>query len=38
VIVPEETNCLLDARHPDFRRLEISDPVPFTFDERLWSS
>lgn len=38
VIVPEETNFVLDVRHPDFGRLKISDPEPFAFDERLWSS
>jgi RES domain-containing protein len=34
-VVPGEHNFLLNPRHPDFRRLTISDPEPFEFDERL---
>lgn len=35
VIIPEESNVLLNPLHPDFERLEISKPVLFTFDRRL---
>jgi RES domain-containing protein len=34
-VVPGEHNHLLNPRHPDFGRLEICDPEPFAFDERL---
>jgi len=34
-VVPGEHNFLLNPRHPDFSRLTIGDPEPFTFDERL---
>lgn len=35
VIVPNENNYLINPRHPDFHRIRIGPPVPFTFDERL---
>ncbi len=35
VIVPSESNYLLNPAHPDFRRIRIGDPVPFAFDPRL---
>ncbi len=35
VIVPSETNYLLNPAHPDFARLEIVDAKPFQFDRRL---
>lgn len=35
VIIPSETNFLLNPRHPDFAKVTISQPVPFTFDRRL---
>ncbi len=34
-VVPGEHNFLLNPRHPDFSRLQISNPEPFEFDERL---
>ena len=36
VIVPRETNYLLNPAHQDFRRLAIRPPQPFGFDERMW--
>jgi RES domain-containing protein len=36
VIVPQETNYVLNVRHPQFAELEIGKPEPFSFDERLW--
>jgi RES domain-containing protein len=36
VIVPRETNYLLNPAHPDFRRLSIRPSQPFGFDERMW--
>lgn len=38
VIVPEESNILLNPLHPDFDSLEISKPEVFTFDRRLLRS
>ena len=35
VIVPAETNFLLNPRHPDFRRIKIGRPERFVFDPRL---
>lgn len=35
VIIEEEVNFLINPQHDDFNKLEISDPVPFSFDERL---
>ncbi|HZD52730.1 MAG TPA: RES family NAD+ phosphorylase, partial [Woeseiaceae bacterium] len=38
IIVPQEYNYVLNVRHPQFDRLAISRPEPFSFDERLWRS
>lgn len=35
VIVPEESNFLINPAHPDFKTLRIGKPVPFRFDKRL---
>jgi len=35
VIVPRETNYLLNPAHPDFARLRIGPPEPLELDERL---
>lgn len=35
VVIPFENNVLLNPAHPDFRRISVSAPVPFTFDARL---
>jgi RES domain-containing protein len=35
VIVPLESNYLLNPHHPDFPKLKIGKPVRFTFDPRL---
>ena len=35
VIVPAESNFLLNPRHADFRKLKIGKPVRFRFDPRL---
>ena len=35
-IVPVEDNLMLDPNHPDFRRVEIGEPEPFSLDPRLW--
>lgn len=34
-IVPDESNYLLNPRHPDFASLTIGLPEPFDFDRRL---
>lgn len=34
-IIPEEWNYLINPEHPDFRKLVIGPPQPFTFDPRL---
>ena len=35
VIVPDETNYVLNPAHPDFKKITIGKPAPFTFDPRL---
>ena len=35
VIIPEETNYLLNPAHPDFANIIIGPPEPFAFDPRL---
>jgi RES domain-containing protein len=34
-VVVEEWNFLLNPAHPDFRRLRLSRPRPYSFDRRL---
>jgi|SRR5664279_1919508 len=34
-LVPGESNFLLNPRHVDFRKLQISGPISFHFDPRL---
>jgi RES domain-containing protein len=34
-VSPREFNFLLNPRHADFARLEVSRPEPFEFDQRL---
>jgi len=35
VIIPAEPNYLLNPAHPDFKKITIGKPVPFSFDPRL---
>jgi len=35
VLAPGEFNYLLNPRHPQFREIEMSGPVPYAFDRRL---
>ncbi len=35
IIIPDETNYLLNPAHPDFKKNTIGPPVRFTFDDRL---
>ena len=35
VLIPEETNFILNPAHPDFSRIEISGAEPFVFDPRM---
>lgn len=34
-VITGETNYLLNPAHPDFKRITIGKPEPFTFDPRL---
>ncbi len=36
VLVPAERNYILNPLHPDFGRITIHAPEPFSFDERLF--
>jgi RES domain-containing protein len=35
VIVPDESNYLIDVQHPQFSKLRIGKPQAFRFDRRL---
>lgn len=35
VVIPSESNFLLNPTHPDFQSLSIGKPIPFAFDQRL---
>lgn len=37
VIIPSETNFLLNPAHPDFKKISIGKPESFAFDPRLLS-
>lgn len=38
VIIPQETNYLLNPQHPDFKKIKIGKPEDFGFDPRLLKS
>lgn len=38
VIIPVEWNYLLNPLHPDFGKIRINDPEPFSFDPRMWET
>ncbi|MGE4536929.1 MAG: RES family NAD+ phosphorylase [Desulfovibrio sp.] len=35
VVIPQETNYLINPNHPDFASIFASSPLPFPFDARL---
>ena len=35
ILIPAESNYLLNPAHPDFKHITIGKPVPFAFDPRL---
>ena len=35
-IIPEDLNYLLNPLHPQFKRIRIGRPKPFSFDPLLW--
>ncbi|MGH9366177.1 MAG: RES family NAD+ phosphorylase, partial [Thermoanaerobaculia bacterium] len=35
-VVPQESNLILNPRHPDFAKIVVRDPIPFAFDTRVW--
>ena len=35
VVIPTESNFILNPAHADFSRVQIGKPVPFSFDSRL---
>jgi len=35
VLIPEETNYLLNSAHPDFKKVKIGEPEAFAFDYRI---
>ncbi len=37
VIIPAETNYLLNPQHPAFKKIKLGKPIPFSFDPRLYN-
>ena len=35
VIIPSESNYLINPAHPDFKKMVVGEPQPFSFDPRL---
>jgi RES domain-containing protein len=35
VLIPDETHYVVNPAHPDFRKIAIGKPAPFTFDPRI---
>ena len=35
VIVPHESNYILNPKHPDFSSIQIGDPIDLDIDQRL---
>jgi RES domain-containing protein len=35
--VPQENNYLLNPRHPDFSKIAVGEPEPFSLDQRMWT-
>lgn len=38
VVVPSESNFLLNPAHPDMKKVVVSTPELFQFDPRMWKS
>jgi RES domain-containing protein len=38
VVIPRESNYVLNPEHPEFRQIIIDDPLLFEFDVRLFSA
>lgn len=38
VLVPQETNYVLNVAHAQFAGVRVANSEPFSFDERLWSA
>lgn len=36
ILVPDGWNVVLNSRHPDFARIVIGKPEPYSFDPRMW--
>lgn len=36
VVIPSETNVLVNPYHADFQQIAIDSPEPFHFDPRMW--
>ena len=35
IIIPEESNYILNPFHPDFNQVELKEIRPYNFDERI---
>lgn len=36
VVIPGERNFLLNPSHPEFSKIIVGAPEPFSFDSRMW--
>jgi RES domain-containing protein len=36
VVIPQETNFLINPGHPDFELMEFGPVAPFEFDPGMW--
>src|SRR5262245_52803513 len=37
-VIPQERNYILNTTHPDFARITLATPQPFSFDPRMWKA
>jgi len=37
VLAPDENNCLINPEHPDYKRMEIHDVEPLSYDPRMFA-
>ena len=37
VLAPDENNCLINPEHPDYKRIEIHDVEPLSYDPRMFA-
>ena len=38
VVAPAENNCLINPEHPDYKRIEVRDVAPVSYDPRMFGN